>query len=321
MNTQRIVLITKTIDEYLEKTGNSFITAVEAAELLDRKGLLRDSSTRPGKPLRDLLRANKLPHAYQDGVFWKIPPSKIRKIQNPPDPPKISENNNNQNNKCNHKLEPIAKLICKLLADKFHIEAIYSLEYSPIWLTACPVKEELSEYWNLLQDVYSSVIDGKFQLDEQIKKVKSVGSQYFDIWINEPFSFGVEFDESQHFNQFRNLTLNHYNQFPIAFEINDYKSFNNVIKKPGTSGFQKLKSTDPLFPELYKGEKQDNRIRQRAFRDFLKDIYPIAKDCNPTLRIPFQIVNSKIKGFNDSDIELIRKYLLQRRLFEKITVL
>jgi len=36
------------------------VTAVRAAKWLNEAGLLQDSSTRPGKPLRDLLRAHKI---------------------------------------------------------------------------------------------------------------------------------------------------------------------------------------------------------------------------------------------------------------------
>ena len=49
------------------------VTAVEAAAELDRLNLLRDSRTRPGKPLRDLLRNGAIDHAYQEaGRFWFI---------------------------------------------------------------------------------------------------------------------------------------------------------------------------------------------------------------------------------------------------------
>lgn len=75
MDNSKVSLIIKTIDEHLEKSGQPLITAVAAADILEKKGILNDSSSRPGKPLRDLLRAGKLPHAYQDGVFWKIPHS------------------------------------------------------------------------------------------------------------------------------------------------------------------------------------------------------------------------------------------------------
>lgn len=43
------------------------VTAVEAGAELDRLDLLRDSPTRRGKPLRDLLRAGAIDHASQEG--------------------------------------------------------------------------------------------------------------------------------------------------------------------------------------------------------------------------------------------------------------
>jgi hypothetical protein len=49
------------------------VTAPEAARELDRVGLLRDSPSRRGKPLRDLLRARLIAHSYQErGRFWFI---------------------------------------------------------------------------------------------------------------------------------------------------------------------------------------------------------------------------------------------------------
>ena len=55
---------TYTINEFLQnqlkQKGLNTISANEAASWLDRAGLLKDSPTRPGKPLRDLLRAKKI---------------------------------------------------------------------------------------------------------------------------------------------------------------------------------------------------------------------------------------------------------------------
>ena len=49
------------------------ISAVDAARALDRLGLLADSPSRRGKPLRDMLRAGQVEHAFQEnGVRWFI---------------------------------------------------------------------------------------------------------------------------------------------------------------------------------------------------------------------------------------------------------
>jgi len=54
------------IQEMLVKSGHRFVTAVEAARWLNSDGSLRDSPSRPGKPLRDLLRAGLVKGARQD---------------------------------------------------------------------------------------------------------------------------------------------------------------------------------------------------------------------------------------------------------------
>ncbi len=67
--------ITKAIDSLIERTvgKNGCVTAVEAGEELDKLGLLKDSKTRKGQPLRKILRAGKLPQAKQDdGKHWYI---------------------------------------------------------------------------------------------------------------------------------------------------------------------------------------------------------------------------------------------------------
>ena len=58
-----IDLIIKKIDEYLEKNNLKEVKAVEAAEYLDKIGVLKDSKSRPGLPLRELLRDGLIPSA------------------------------------------------------------------------------------------------------------------------------------------------------------------------------------------------------------------------------------------------------------------
>lgn len=65
MDTLKLQLIISTLDNYIERNGIDELTAVEAAEILDGAGILNDSSSRPGKPLRDILRAGEIEHAYQ----------------------------------------------------------------------------------------------------------------------------------------------------------------------------------------------------------------------------------------------------------------
>lgn len=71
-------VIIEYLDNYLIQNGRLSIEPVEANAILAKAGILRDSKDRPGKPLRELLRDGKLPHAYQiagKGSSWTIPQS------------------------------------------------------------------------------------------------------------------------------------------------------------------------------------------------------------------------------------------------------
>jgi hypothetical protein len=58
--------INQLIQDRMAQEGIVFIKAVEAAKWLDEAGLLKDSMTRKGKPLRDLLRQELIWSAWQD---------------------------------------------------------------------------------------------------------------------------------------------------------------------------------------------------------------------------------------------------------------
>ena len=69
---------------------------------------------------------------------------------------------------------------------------------------------------------------------------------------------------------------------------------------------------------MFRGEKQDNRIRQRAFRDYLKDIIPVKLGYNPTVRISYQITQNRINGFTEEDLVNIKRYLYDNGIFQKV---
>lgn len=71
--------IIECLDSYLEESGRLEVAPVEANEILEKKGILKDCYERKGKPLREILRDGKIPHAYQVGRFWHIPHSKREK--------------------------------------------------------------------------------------------------------------------------------------------------------------------------------------------------------------------------------------------------
>lgn len=68
--TAGLAAINEAVQRLACSTPDRRVTAVEAARELDRLGLLRDSATRAGMPLRNLLREGKIAHARQEGGRW-----------------------------------------------------------------------------------------------------------------------------------------------------------------------------------------------------------------------------------------------------------
>ena len=219
----------------------------------------------------------------------------------------------------NNKLDKIKELIKDIIKEKYNKTPEFYYEYKPSWLLSFPNRKLIEEN-PIISEVYSNLVDNKLVLLDRIKELSKRNiqqKQSFDIWVGEPFNFAIEFDEKQHFNQFREITLNYYGAIQTRFPVNYYSNLCGGINiKPGKSGFTMLKSKDPLFPNLLEGERQDNRIRQRAFRDFLKDLMPIEKGYNATVRIPYHITNKKIKDFRYEDIAKVREYLERNNLLE-----
>jgi hypothetical protein len=211
------------------------------------------------------------------------------------------------------KLNLIATTVANLLYEQFEIAPSFTFEKTFDWLQTNPSKNLPSVEWSRIKDGYKSVTDGLFDLEllEQDRRYAAESqNQSVDIWFAPPYNFILEFDEKQHFNQYRLATLENYTSDWMIGDLNHYiekcKAHNAV---PGSSGFQKIKP-NLLFP-FFQGEspKQDNRIRQRAFRDFLKDFIPLQNGLNPTLRIPFTATNNKIKDFNSKDLDSLVNYL------------
>lgn len=312
--------IIKAIDEFLERKHQQITTPVEINPYLETKGLLNDSASRPGLPIRKILRKGQIPHAYQIGVNWQIPLSgktsrNLKPIHN--SKPKKEKKPKKSISDNGHKLTPIGDLIVKIIEKKYNKKPSCFYEYKPDWLLSNPTAQ-LIENRKELSELYVELTENQFSLKEKFgeltdKKLKQ--KQSFDIWIGEPFNFAIEFDEKQHFNQFRKITLDFYDKIDIKYPIRLYKELNNAIEiNAGKSGFTRLKSNDPLFPEMLEGEKQDNRIRQRAFRDFLKDLLPIENGFSPTLRIPYQVTNMNISDFTEADIKNVEKYIKENDL-------
>jgi len=223
-----------------------------------------------------------------------------------------------------HKLKPIADFISKIFEQLFNCSASYKLEFQPTWLLSVPNQTVYQDVWHDVSAVYDTLVDRRWTLTDRLQefsgKLRS-GQQRVDIWFEEPFNCMVEFDETQHFNQFRHKTLQAWLGYTqCSFDYKHYLELTGATTIPaGTSPFQRLKSYDPLFPPVLDGEAQDNRMRQRAFRDFLKDISPmVMPQVNPTIRISYRVTNGRIRDFRGEDLKAVEAYLLRGGFLEQM---
>lgn len=73
MTTTKILSVNNFIQSFLHNHNLKSITPVEIAQELDKCGILKDVATRPGLPLRNLIRQGKIEGTWQDGSKrWHI---------------------------------------------------------------------------------------------------------------------------------------------------------------------------------------------------------------------------------------------------------
>jgi|GEM_PF-1431849 hypothetical protein len=225
-----------------------------------------------------------------------------------------------------HKLAPLMEVVAEILEKEFGQPAIFSFEVQLEWLDVLPTPDAAGHYWEEICRVYSNLVDSRFVFIDQLAEHSSelrTGPQRVDVWFAEPYSFALEFDEDQHFNQHRLRTLSAFKDYAVLpLDLAGYtKECAQRVIQPGSSGFTRLKTSDPLFPAMLEGDKQDNRVRQRAFRDFLKDVIPYAREsCNPTWRIGSYIIGHKRNGFDLIDCQAVKDHIERFELLKHVVL-
>lgn len=155
---------------------------------------------------------------------------------------------------------------------------------TPPWLMR-PGKDECGALWPRICDIYAALTG--LQLPDVMPSREHRRVDAVLSCKNVP-PIILEFDEKQHFNQFRALTLAHYHDVPVGYDIAAWLEASKA--KRGLEGGGFAKSRPPLFA----GE--NGRHKQRAFRDALCDLLPPEHGFAPTLRIADFEVRSWIFG-------------------------
>jgi hypothetical protein len=144
----------------------------------------------------------------------------------------------------------------------------------PGWLQR-PGRRECGRRWPLLQQIYRELTGYKLPDEMPPREWRKVDAILMKR--GQPPRI-LEVDETQHFNGYRATTLGSYPRslrlaFPKAAWIR------RCEEKGKLEGVGFGRPRPPLFPG------QGGRHRQRAFRDALADILPLAHGWGPTLRI------------------------------------
>lgn len=118
-----------------------------------------------------------------------------------------------------------------------------------------------TSFYTALQKIYNALLE--YRGNDNF--VRLMNLHRCDIYIPDP-GFIVEFDESQHFSEAREIALNHYpNDLRLGFNIDDWKQLCASIRS---------KDNDPK-----------DRDEQRSWYDTIRDFLPLIKGFQPTVRI------------------------------------
>ncbi len=214
------------------------------------------------------------------------------------------------------KLRGIAERLAQLLEAHCGQPATFALEATLDWLPSVPSRAQYAAIWSDLEAVYAALVEGRWTLASRIDAHANAlrfGPMRVDAYFDAPYSFIFEFDEEQHFNTHRLRTLDAASFYSrCAFDVEAYRTAcRQRPALPGETSFTQLKSDDPLFPPLLEGPGQDNRTRQRAFRDALKDAASFAMPhLNPTLRVSWEVSHGKRGYFDERDIDAVQEHLV-----------
>ena len=162
------------------------------------------------------------------------------------------------------------------------------------WLQNKPSREHFGDHYDILMELYVE-LNG----DWGGTSAKTDGYLTPDAYFPEPYHFIFEFDELQHFTQFRELTFRYYPEnVPLAYASEEYLRFCKQHHAAALAkGPDRFRRRTADFPYV------NGRAAQRAFFDTFRDWLPPQHGLNPTVRLAefevTRILNGELTG-NDA---------------------
>lgn len=179
--------------------------------------------------------------------------------------------------------------IIKLVEEVIGITAERRAQFD--WLRNKPRCEDFGEHYDAVMALYTA-LEG----DWEGTTAKADGYLIPDAYFPEPYHFIFEFDELQHFTQFRERTFQFYPaDIEIDYVLQEYHQFCQQYHVAALAkGAARFRRDTADFPYT------NGRAAQRAFFDTFRDWLPPLHGLNPTLRLAeFQvapILNGQLTG-------------------------
>lgn len=150
------------------------------------------------------------------------------------------------------------------------------VDLTPAWLQR-PGPLECGRRWSFVCSVYRDLTDLELPDTMPPRERRDVDAVLITGTGEKQI---LEFDETQHFNRYRALTLRRYSDdVNVSFPVDRWIQRCDAKTRLEGGGFGRPKP--PLFPAAY------GRHAQRAFRDMLADVLPQEHGWKPTLRIAY----------------------------------
>lgn len=175
------------------------------------------------------------------------------------------------------------------------------------WLCNKPRYEDFGEYYDAVMALYTE-LEGVWENTT----AKTDGYLTPDAYFPEPHHFIFEFDELQHFTQYREQTFQFYpTNIPLGYAPQKYCQFcqqhHTAALAKGPDRFRRRTADFPYT---------NGRAAQRAFFDTFRDWLPPLHGLNPTVRLAeFEvkpILNEQLTG------DAAKNYM-ERLLDERLT--
>ena len=194
--------------------------------------------------------------------------------------------------------------IIALVEEVFGITAERRAQFD--WLRNKPRSEDFGEHYDAVMALYTE-LEGVWESTT----AKTDGHLTPDAYFSEPHHFIFEFDELQHFTQYRARTFRFYPaNIPLGYEPQKYRQFcqqhHTAALAKGPDRFRRRTADFPYT---------NGRAAQRAFFDTFRDWLPPLHGLNPTVRLTEFEVKPILNGqLTDDAAKTYMERLLHERL-------